>query len=349
MNDRAAANPSPPISADPAAQPGHPWLDLQRFAQRRFLQGLDRAHRPVRATPDPAQWLASDIAVQWAALLQRDGQPVDALDVVICSSQAELWKSALTLLLAPGDPVLLAEPVPAGVLRAIAQAGAQWLDIGRTAAGDADPLALARAAQAHPQAIYFAEQPDPLGQAQNQSLGAPLPDQLRATVIDLQLAGWPRQIPKATAVLIALRDPDAPAEVLVWALVAAPGLGQGLSLLTGDVQLPPSQAERARAVLRAWRAHPDWPQAAEQALAQKAERLSEWTRAWPGLAGAGQRGVRWTAQCHAGDAGQLLDHLLDRAESMSALGPHPGQNLLAVDLLAAVAVPGNSARPWPKV
>jgi hypothetical protein len=345
LDDRAAANPSPPVPAAPAAQFGHPWLDLQRFAQRRFLQGLDRAHRPVRATPDPAQWLASDIAVQWAALLQRNGQPVDALDVVICSSQAELWRSALTLLLAPGDTALLAEPVPAGVLRAIAQAGAQWLDIGRTAAGDADPLALERAAQAHPQAIYFAEQPDPLGQ----SPGTLPPEHLRATVIDLQAAGWPRQIPDATAVLLALRDPDAPAEVLVWALVAAAGLGQGLSLLTGDVQLPTAQAERARAVLRAWRAHPAWPQAAEQALAQKAERLSEWTRAWPGLAGAAQRGIRWTAQCRAGDAGQLLDQLLDRAESMSALGPHPGQNLLAVDLLAAVAAPASSGNSLPKV
>lgn len=349
MNDRAVAQTSPPIGADPAAQPGHPWLDLQRFAQRRFLQGLDRAHRPVRATPDPSQWLASDIAAQWAALLQRDGQPVDPLDVVICSSQAELWRSALTLLLAPGDTALLAEPVPAGVLRAIAQAGAQWLDIGRTAAGDADPLALERAAQAHPQAIYFAEQPDPLGQSHGQSLGPLPPHHLRATVIDLQLAGWPRQIPRATAVLIALRDPDAPAEVLAWALVAAAGLGQGLSLLTGDVQLPTAQAERARSVLRTWRGDPDWPLAAEQALAQKAERLSEWTRAWPGLAGAGQRGIRWTAQCHAGDAGQLLDQLLDRAESMSALGSHPGQNLLAVDLLAAVAAPPTPRPPMPKV
>lgn len=341
LDNRAADTPSPAVPPGPLGQLPHPWLDLQRFAQRRFLEGLDRAHRPVRATPDPAQWLASDIAAQWAALLQRDGQPVDALDVVICSSQAELWKLALTLLLAPGDPVLLAEPVPAGVLRAIAQAGAQWLDVGRTAVGDADPLALARAAQAHPQAIYFAEQPEPLGR----SPGEPLPDHLRATVIDLQSAGWPRQIPGATAVLLALRDPDAPAEVLVWALVAAAGLGQGLSLLTGDVQLPTAQAERARAILRAWRAHPDWPRAAEQVLAQKAERLNHWTRAWPGLAGAAQRGIRWTAQCHAGDAGQLLEQLLDRVESMSALGPHPGQNLLAVDLLAGVAAPANPGKP----
>lgn len=333
MNDRAPAAPSPAPAAPAPPPSDHPWLDRQRFAQRRFLEAVDRGHQPQRATPDPAPWLAGDIAATWASLLQRDGGAVDPRDLILVASQAELWRAALSLLLAPGDAVLLAEPVPAGVLRAILQAGGQWIDLGRTAAGDCDPLALQRAAQAHPEAIYFAEQPPPIGDPRPVAL----PGGLRATLIDLQLAGWPTQLPAATAALLALRDPDDPGEPLLWALVTAPGAGQGLSLLLGDPQLPVAQAERARGVLHSWRDQPGWPRQTEQRLERAAERLSAWTRGWPGLAGAGARGLRWTAQCQGGDAAALFDALRGRVASMAALGPHPGQNLLLIDLCAAVA------------
>lgn len=251
------------------------------------------------------------------------------LDLMICPSLGDALRAGLALLLHPGAVVLLAEPVASEVLRAIVQADAQWIDVGRTAAGDIDELALQRAAMAHPGAVFYAESPQLLGQ-----LDPPyaLPPELRASVIDLRQQGWPSQLPPATAVLLALRDPDRPRDPLLYAVATQAGLGQGLALLLGDPRLAEPLAERARAVLLSWQRFPAWVAAAEAAMARRGQALSAAAAGWPGLVDSGQRGLAWAAQCQAGDAAELLTRRLGLQLGLAAYPSHPMQNLVVADL-----------------
>ncbi len=341
MADRATQGISAIPSLRAQAPTDHPWLDPQRFAQRRHLLSIDRHHRPQLAAPDTAAWQFQSLASHWAALLHTADGPLSALDLLICPSLGDVLRAGLTLLLHPGAVVLLAEPVAPEVLRAIVQAEAQWIDVGRTAAGDIDELALQRAALAHPGAIFYAELPQLLGRLDPPAEA--LPD-LRASVLDLRHQGWPSQLPKATAVLLALRDADHPQLPVLYAVATQPGLGQGLALLLGDPQLPQPLAERARAVLLSWREFPRWVAAAQQTIAQRAQQLSSAAEGWPGLVDGGQRGLRWAAQCQSGDASQLLQNRLGLHLGFAAYPAHPMQNLLIADLTAADFGPAEAPR-----
>lgn len=325
---------------------GHPWLDPQRFGQRRHLLAIDRQHRPQLAAPDTSLWRHLSLARQWAGLLRCADGPIDPLDLLICPSLGDVLRAGLALLLYPGAIVLLAEPVAPEVLRIIAQADAQWIDVGRTAAGDIDELALQRAALAHPGAIFYAEVPQLLGQIEPPL--ERLPD-LRASVLDLRYHAWPTQIPKATAVLLALRDADQPREPVLYALATAAGLGQGVALLLGDPQLPEAVSERARAVLLNFRDFPLWAQSAQEAVAARARQLSGAAAGWIGLVDGGQRGLRWAAQCQAGDADALLQHQLGLRLGLAAYCGHPMHNLLIADLTAPDLGPAEAAPTLPQV
>ena len=84
-----------------------PWLDVQRFPGRRHLAAVARHHAPldrdeVLAVGD----LGHEVQRRWAAWLG-----VARTDLLLAGSDAEAVRLVLQALLAPGDVLLLAEPV----------------------------------------------------------------------------------------------------------------------------------------------------------------------------------------------------------------------------------------------
>lgn len=312
-----------------------PWLDSQRFPGRAHLAAVARSHAPLAPSTASVQgqW-AEPVRRRWAEHLQ-----VQTGDLVLAATAADAFRLVLQALLAPGDVALVAEPAPVAALGAILAAGAAYVDLGRLHDGDIDAKALARALQAHPDAVIVLEQPSLFGTDDRAALGHA---QARALVIDARHAlGWagPADLePRATATLVALRDPDQPAQPVLHAVVCAPGTGADLVLLQGPACWPEAPMRLALAVLDGLREQPHWPLSVETQLDA---RYSEFALALKDLAGVRllpRGGFRAAAECLAGDGAAVALHVSRHLAPVDGFAAHPMRSLVVANLAAVRAV-----------
>lgn len=319
-------------------QPTELVLDTARFPGRRSLDYLRRGRMPLSRPSWPWYSLQAALWRRWAALLG-----VQADDLVVCATATEAYRLLVAALLAPADVAILAEPVDPALLNAVAAAGASWLDVSRGSLGAIDPASLTLASERHPQAVVFGEAPNVFGGDDAAVLATVT---ARASVLDARageaLAGdFPatRQ-PRPLATLISLRDPDNPAEPLLYAWVCAPEVGPPLRSLLGLKALSPHLMPVALAALDRLQADgPTAQRAFSQQLAQARARFDAVAAEWPGAIIHGNRGVRATAECAAGDADGLATRLRSAGLPATAWGPHPTRNLVVCELAEALPAP----------
>lgn len=318
----------------------HPWLDPQRFAVRQFAAAVRRNHLPLHTDRLPDLTWRSRLRDGWAAWLQReDGGAVSPDDIWVCGSDREAIDVALGGLLVGGDVVVVAEPVGAEALLAVLRTGARFLDCGRRDDGGLDAAGLEAASARHTEAVAYVESPGMLSAEDAQAIRA---HPWRATVVDLRQALWPRTVPSASAVILALRDPDAPAEPIIHAVVLPQGWGRGVTEWAGEPSLGSAQLEHADAVLQGLLARPAWAQARSDALAQLAAAFLAAAGTWPGVRVVGQHGLRAVVECRGGDAAALAASLPEWAVAVRAHGSHPGRNLLLAELAIQAQMRGET-------
>lgn len=321
-----------------------PWLDLRRFPGRHHLAAVVRAHAPL----DPAAVLQTgdvshEVQRLWAARLG-----VECADLVLAGSDAEAARLVLHALLAPGDVLLLAEPVAHDVPGAVLTTGAAYVDLGRLHDGALDPAALATARARHPGAVLWLHAPGLFGETDPQPSAEPAP---RAVLVDARLQpGWHAGavLPAgALAALVALRDPDEPEAPVLHAVVCAPGTGADLQQLQGPVQWPPALMQQALAILRGLDAQPDWPAAAEAQMAQAYAVLASALAGRPGVRLQPAAGVWAAAECLAGDAAEVARALAQVVGPVQAFAAHPLRSLVVVRLAGACVLASLAAAPPP--
>lgn len=328
----------------PAADPpsaASAWLDLGRFASRRWLDGTRRQHPTAHADGGRGD-LVAQVRSRWAARLG-----VASTDLLVCPTDVDAYRLVLGALLAPTDVVLVAEPAPPAALTAILGLGGRYLDVGRRADGRIAGGAVDRALLAWPEAVAVVEAPSLFGTDDRQWVADPpqpaaapaggVASAPRALVVDARHApGWamlPTPAESASmplATLIALRDPDAPADPVAIGIVCAPGTGAGLLLLQGQPQWPEASLQHALAVLRGL-AVAGFTAAADAELAALRARCVATVRA-PGVVALPHGGWRQAFECLGGDAAGVAAALRGRLPALLALPAHPGRALLVADL-----------------
>ncbi len=318
-----------------------PWLDTRRFPGRAHLAAIARHHAPLdRAQAIVEVDLARGVQLRWAEQLG-----VDPADLVLVGSESEAFRLVLHGLLAPGDVALVAGPAPVAGLAAILAAGAQFVDVGRLHDGRIDRQALERALEVHPQAVVLAEQPSLFGTRDSDVVGD-LP--VRARILaSAHAQGWlgPRDLdPRATATLVALRDPDRPQVPVFHAIICAPGTGADLMLLQGPAAWPEAIVRQALAVLEGLRDQPDWPMRTEARLARHHATFQSVLADLPGVQLLPRAGWRVAAECLAGNSMEVAKILGQYLAPVQAFAPHPMRSLLVADLGRVHAL-GVNARP----
>ncbi len=307
-----------------------PWLDLERFATRRFLPAARRDHSPVSDRESAERDYLAELRALWSQLLRRhDGAPVAPDDVLVCASDREATELALGRLLQPDDVVLWAEPIAPSAVLATLAAGARYVDVGRARHGQPDAAALALALQAHPQAVFWGEAPSLTCADDLVALGDLT---ARACIADCTAAAWPQQLPNADASILALRDPDQPAEPVLYAVVTRPSWGTELAQLHGRIHLSERAQLHALAVLQGLVNHPAWPDARRAEALQLAEQFMNAAQTWPGAVAVGQFGLRAAVRCLGADPQPLAVRLHEQFLQLRALSAHPAGSLLWLDL-----------------
>ncbi|MBM4343616.1 MAG: hypothetical protein FJ100_09595, partial [Deltaproteobacteria bacterium] len=262
------------------AAPGNPWLDAARFGARRQLPSLARESAPAEATTPLGAGLDRQVAAVWAQQMQwPGGSAVAADELVLCGSGREALGLALGGLLIPGDTVLVARPAAVDALATVLGRGARYVDVGRLHDGAVDAAAAARAAGRHPDAVAWMEAPGLLAEDDAPAWAGVA---VRARIADLRHAGWPTALPEADAVLLALRDPDAPGTPVLWAVAARGGAAGLLGAIGGAGDLPAGTLSRSAAVLRGWAVDPGWVAAVLRHCAERARLLSDLALVHPG-------------------------------------------------------------------
>ena len=312
------------------------WLEPERFALRHHLGAIQRELRPLAHTTPLGAGMGEAVAARWAAQMHWPDRPVEADEVVLCGSAREAAALALATLLKPGDVLLLAHPCEACAPAIALGQGAAFVDVGRCVDGTVDRLAAERAAAAHPGAVVWASAP--AYTAADDTLVWQGVSRIRALVCDMQRALWPSSLPAASACLVALRDPDQPADAVLHAVVADRSAAHTLQAIWGPAQVPTGQLRHAYAVLSGWQADGTWPAATRSAIAAEGERLGQLARAWPGAAVYLTGGASLAIACRAGDPAELGKRLRQETPVLAAYGAHPMRNLLVVDLAAGGAL-----------
>lgn len=313
-----------------------PWLDPQRFPGRRYLAAARRDHRPVSDRELAERDYLGEIRRLWASLLRQSGAPLDPGDLLICASDREAVELALGRLLQPGDVVLWAEPVAGQVALTTLAAGARYLDVGRAAQGMPDAAALALALQAHPSAVFWGEVP---ALTCADDLAGPAAVAARARIADCTAAAWDSELPDADACVLALRDPDAPGEPVLYGVAARPGWGSELESLHGRGHFSERAQLHALAVLQGLTEQPHWPAVRRREAAELAGQFVHAARDWPGAVDAGQFGLRAAVRCLAADPQALAVRLHPQFLQLRALPAHPAGSLLWLDLTGQLPLP----------
>jgi hypothetical protein len=316
------------------------------------LAAVVRAHAPL----DPAEVLQTgdvthEVQRLWAARLG-----VAAADLVLAGSDAEATRLVLQALLAPGDVLLLAEPVAHDVPGAVLTTGAAYVDLGRLHDGALDPAALATARARHPDAVLWLHAPGLFGEVDAWPVNGShaSKDSLpRAVLVDARLQpGWhagPVLPAGVLAALVALRDPDEPEAPVLHAVVCAPGTGADLQLLQGPVNWPPVLMQQALAILRGLDAEPTWPAAADAQMTFAYQVLADALAHRPGVRLQPAAGVWAAAECLAGDAAEVARALVQIVGPVQAFAAHPLRSLVVVRLAGAhvLATPTRELPPAP--
>jgi hypothetical protein len=281
-----------------------PWLDPQRFPQRRFLANPGIAFLGTGAAESLAATQQATVVRQWQDIL---GLGADSLAVF--ASQAEAIGVALPI--APGDLVLLSAPASTAVVPRLLQAGARYVDVGRTVDGRPDPEAWRLALRTHPDAWVYVSCDQPVQSDWETALQAGARPE--RTLLDASggFTGLRRYAPEVWPLLtwLSLRDPDEPASGVLWA-VAGKELGPALQALRGPLELPAPLLQRAEVILAGLLDSPDWAQQRLTALDLRSAALARAIADWPGA-------VLWPAtdclqrlvRCMAGDTAALANKL----------------------------------------
>ena len=334
---RLSTDPSSPrLSTDPSSpwlstDPSSPWLTGDRHAGRRHLAALRRDSTPVQQTTALHAGIAAEVAAQWAALMHWDHQPLGEENVVLCATQREAVALGLGTLLQAGDTLLVAQPCAPQALAVALTQGARYVDVGRLASGQVDSLAVARAAQFHGPCVAWAEAPAwTAADDVSAMLASAAP--LRAVIADCSAAAWPTQLPPATAVIVGLRDPDVPAQALLWAVVASAHSAAILQALWGPTELPLGPLAQALAVVRGWQAQPQWVDRARHRLAERAAELRRIAAGWPGVRVFPSGDLRVAVSCAAGDPQQVLALWRPHALAVAAYAAQPMRYLAIAEV-----------------
>lgn len=328
----------------------NPWLDERRFPARKHLAAARRDHTPLLAHLMPETGSASAVRAAWAAQLTQGGQPVDPADLLLCGSDREALELALGRLLAAGDVAVWAEPIAAAPVLATLAAGARYLHVGRRGDGALDPLTLALAARAHPDAVAYVEVPSLTSEG---DLDAWHNLACRAIVANLAWQPWPTALPDVDACVLALRDPGRPADVALFGVVVRRGWGPGVELLHGSPLLSERGLQRALAIVQGCQLFADRTRSLDRELDALANAFLRDCAQWPGAQPVGRMGLRAAVRCLGGDPQVLGERLKDRYLGLRAEAHHPGGNLLSVDLTqqmpVALWVLNEPLQLWPKV
>lgn len=308
-----------------------PLLDFKRFPNRRGMGS------PLDHTLDAVLTGSSmdeSVTVRWARHLH-----VAAKDILLFPTATEARSAAAHALLAPGDVVLVAGPLPSVWLATVLGAGARYLDVGRRFDGPAPTGGLSRpaaerAAAAHPESIAIVETLTWSG-ADDVVAIAGLP--LRAVIVDATRTDaclGPRLGFGRTAfTLVALRDPDSPSEPVIYALVAPEHHGSVLQSVVGPMTLPSLLADRAMAVLHGLARQPDWTVTMRARLEVRHAQWCEALAGRPGVQLLGRSGLEAAALCLGDDGAQIADDILLDFPSVCAWPMRPMRGLLTADLL----------------
>ncbi len=309
------------------------WFDLPRFASRRYLGGFYEQHRVINGdSVDFADDAAALLQARWAGWLN-----IDADDLLLAATAHDAWHLLANALLLPDDVVLIAEPTLSAFPAAALAAGAAYVDVGRSHNGEVPFSAWQLALQHHPQALIMAEFPSLYA---TDDLVALTELHGRFTLVDAtQSEQWagPRAQPLAvgSAMVVALRDPDAPQAPVLHAIVCAPATGRSLRQLQGPLRWPEVLLRQALGVLAGLHHQPQWPLAVEQEMHEKYTLFADLARAWPGAVVLPRAGMRAGVLCMAGDAAALALHLQPKIFPLFAYGTHPMRDLLLIDLTQA--------------
>jgi hypothetical protein len=325
-----------------------PWLDPQRFPQRRFLANPGVAFFGTGGAESLAATQQTTVVRQWQDLL---GLGSDSLAVF--ASQAEAVGVALPI--AAGELVLLSAPASTAVVPRLLQAGARYVDVGRTVDGRPDLEAWRLAVHTHPDAWVYVSCDQPVQSDWETALQAGAKPERTLLHAGGGFSGLKRYAPEVWPLLtwLALRDPDDPASAVLWA-VAGQGLGPALQALRGPLELPHPLVQRAEVILAGLVDSPDWPQDVLALLELRSAALARAVADWPGA-------VLWPARdclqrlvrCMAGDAAALADKLAPQGWICPPVTASSLGDFLVVDLVEgrsptfAHAVNTNSAPRLP--
>ncbi len=313
-----------------------PWLDPRRFPVRKYLAAARRDHRPVSDRELAERDYLGEIRRQWATLLRQAGAPLKPDDLLVCASDREAVDLALGRLLQPGDVVLRAEPVAGQVALTTLAAGARYLDVGRTEQGLPDAAGLVLALQAHPEAVFWGEVPA-LTCADDLAGSAARP--ARARIADCTAAAWDTELPDADACVLALRDPDAPGEPVLYGVATRTGWGSELESLHGRGHFSERAQLHALAVLQGLVAQPRWPEVRRSEVAELASQFLGAASNWPGAVAPSHFGLRAAVRCLAADPQALAARLHPQFLQLRALPAHPAGSLLWLDLTGQLPLP----------
>jgi hypothetical protein len=307
-----------------------PWFDPQRFPQRRYLANPG----VVLTGTDIAKHFAAEqqakMVRQWQDLLGLGSE-----SLAVFASQAEAV--GITLPIAPGELVLLSAPASAAVVPRLLQAGARYLDVGRTVDGRPDPDAWRLALRTHPDAWVYVSCDQPVQSDWDTALEAGARPERTLLHAGGGLAGLRHHAPSVSPLVtwLALRDPQDLVTEVLWAAVG-PRVGTDLANLRGPQTLQPLLVRHAERILACVSSAPQWASQTLQFCETKGNLLQEVVSDWPGAVvwpatGCLQRLVR----CMANDAAALADKLALAGWACSPCSAGSLGDFLLVDLAGA--------------
>ncbi len=302
-----------------------PWLDLDRRPARRHLLKLSAGEGPRRATASVPPLLARRVAERWA-----ETAGVSADDLVLCASHSDAARLVAQAALMVDDRCLLARPAPPVWLAAVLAQGAAFVDVGRTVSGAADPAVLA-ACPPHRLAVLARPACTGGDDVVAWELRGPALDALQVVDATLQgaLCGVPADSEHLT--LVCLRDPLAPAEPALYAVVGRDA--SALQLVQGPAQLPAALLRRALSIFA--RVSPEVERAFTAGLAERAATLAAALPLGPGQAWLPQAGVERAVQCLGADGDALVAAAQGEGAAAASYPGFPGGGLVRISLLVA--------------
>lgn len=293
-----------------------PWFDPDRWPQRRFAARPGVVLQPAAAAETLAQ-----LTEAWAALLDR---PTD--DLLVCASAAEAAALLPGSVLQPGDVVVLAAPAPEAAIAAVLRSGARFVDVSRSHTGTMEPAAVGLTLRHHPDAwlLLTDHDADPVQWPVWRQAGARPERTLRWDTARLAGCGPvpAEQAPLGT--VVALLDPAAPQQPLLWGLLTA-GATPALRGLVGTPALHPLVASAAAQAIAQWQGDTGLRDALQARLAAAAVELQSAVAGWPGAVLWSGSGVWRLVRCAAGDGPALAAALAAagwdaRATACAAVG-----------------------------